>query len=139
MARDSMYVSVEYFRARGRFEDFVVHEAAHVFHNVKCGTVGLRETRTREWLLDIDFTRRETFAYACEAFSRIRELGGSPAARRRLVAELEITTAPAADHLDVEKYVDILREAVLVRNGWKRILERCAPQSVHSRCPRRFR
>ena len=36
-------------------------------------TVGLPETRQREWLLDIDFRKRETFAYACEAYSRILE------------------------------------------------------------------
>ena len=29
------YVSVEYFLTSGRFEDFVVHEVAHVFHDWK--------------------------------------------------------------------------------------------------------
>ena len=28
-------------------------------------TVGLSVTRRREWLLDIDYRKRETFAYAC--------------------------------------------------------------------------
>jgi hypothetical protein len=40
---------------------------------------------------------------------------------------------PADDRLDVEEYLDILREAVAARNGWKRILARCSPpQGGHS-------
>ena len=27
-----------------------------------------------------------------------------------------------------DEYIDILREAVSARNGWKRILERCSPR-----------
>lgn len=34
---------------------------------------------------------------------------------------------PAKEHVDASEYVDILREAVATRNGWKRILERCSP------------
>jgi hypothetical protein len=68
------YVSLDYFRTKERLSDFVLHEAAHIFHNCKRRTIGLREIRGREWLLDIDFTSRETFAYACEAYGRIIEL-----------------------------------------------------------------
>jgi hypothetical protein len=49
------YVSHEYFRNDDWYADFVVHEAAHVFHNCKRATIGLRETRTKEFLLNIDF------------------------------------------------------------------------------------
>ncbi len=63
------FVSPAYFSENDPFEDFVVHEAAHIFHNCKRETVGLPQTRTREWLLDIDFRKRETFAYSCEAYS----------------------------------------------------------------------
>ena len=69
------------------FEDLIVHEAAHVFHNCKRETPGLHSTRRREWLLEIDFRERETFAYACEAFSRIHARARTPAERRRLAAE----------------------------------------------------
>ena len=120
------YVSAAYFREQGRFDDFVVHEAAHIFHNCKRRTIGLREIRGREWLLEIDFIKRETFAYACEAYSRILELGDGPPARRKLLSELETGTRPADERLDASEYIDILREAVAARNGWKRILERCA-------------
>jgi hypothetical protein len=60
------FVSPEYFAEDDPFADFIVHEAAHIFHNCKRATIGLRETRTKEWLLDIEYRKRETFAYACE-------------------------------------------------------------------------
>ncbi len=76
------YVSTEYFTTEDTFADFVVHEAAHVFHNCKRATIGLPQNRRREWLLDIDFGMRETFAYGCETFGRVCELGPRPADRR---------------------------------------------------------
>ena len=120
-------MSSEYFRPNGRFEDFVVHEAAHVFHNCKRRTAGLPETRCREWLLDIAFGKRETFAYACEAYARIVELGVTSAARLALVEELAAGWRPPDERVDGDEYVDALREAATARNGWRRILARCAP------------
>ena len=87
-------MSSEYFRPKGRFEDFVVHEASHVFHNCKRRTAGLPETRRREWLPDIAFGKRETFADASEAYARIVELGETRAARLALVEELAARVAP---------------------------------------------
>ena len=49
------YVSMEYFADTPRFADFVVHEAAHIFHNCKRHTIGLPHTRTREWVLEIEY------------------------------------------------------------------------------------
>src|SRR5262249_52993446 len=40
------YVSPVYFAEEDPFADFIVHEVAHIFHNCKRTTVGLRETRT---------------------------------------------------------------------------------------------
>jgi hypothetical protein len=120
------YLSAAYFSAEGRFDDFLVHEAAHIFHNCKRGTIGLRETRKREWLLEIDFAKRETFAYACEAYSRIFELGENPRARRTLLSEHEQGPMPADGRVNADEYLDILREAVAARNGWKHILQRCS-------------
>ena len=119
------YVSVEYFRKTGRFEDFVVHEAAHVFHNCKRERVGLPHTRYREWLLPIHFVKRETFAFACEAYSRLAELGRGLAHRRALLDELAGGPMPNEERVDHAEYLDILREAVAARNGWKHILARC--------------
>jgi hypothetical protein len=123
----SCYLSATSFDAPGRFEDFVVHEAAHIFHNCKRETLGLRATRTREWLLEIDYGKRETFAYACEAYSRLHALGDSPRGRQELLAEHERGSMPPDERVDAVEYVDILREAVAARNGWKRILQRCSP------------
>lgn len=123
------YVSAEYFAQKDRFADFVVHEAAHVFHNCKRRTVGLPETRTREWLLQIEFGKRETFAYACEVYSRILELGRRPADRRRLLGELEGEGLPGDGTVSGDELHRVLRDAVEARNGWKRILAHCAPRS----------
>lgn len=120
------YVSVTYFREENRFADFVVHEAAHLFHNCKREMIGLHEIRGREWVLNIDFDKRETFAYACEAYSRIVKLGDGPGARRMLLSQYLQGPMPAAGEVDNSEYVDILGEAVAARNGWKRILARCS-------------
>jgi hypothetical protein len=50
-----------------------------------------------------------------------------PAERRALLSELEREPLPRADAVDPDEYLDILGEAVAARNGWKRILARCAP------------
>jgi hypothetical protein len=128
------YVSVEYFTASGPFEDFVVHEAAHVFHNCKRRTIGLPYTHRREWLLEIAFAKRETFAYACEAYSRILELQKRPTERRAMLPHLK-REGPSTDRVDPAEYVDILSEAMAARNGWKRILARCSPPSTRSAPP----
>ena len=120
------YVSMQYLGG-GRFDDVVVHEAAHIFHNCKRERIGLKATRRHEWPLEIDFRMREPFAYACESLSRIYELGDTPQARRTLLAEIEAGSMPSVDRVDPAEFIDILREAVSVRNGWKRILQRCAP------------
>jgi len=124
----SCFVSPAYFDSNGdRFADFVLHEAAHIFHNCKRVTIGLPARRGREWLLEIDFRMRETFAYACEAYGRILELGPRPTDRRRLLAEHLAGAMPRDDRVDEEEYCSIVTEAVGARNGWKRILGRCAP------------
>jgi hypothetical protein len=121
------YVSTDYFSTANRFDDFVVHEAAHIFHNSKRQTLGLREIRGREWPLAIAFGKRETFAYACEVYSRILVLGHSAAARKDLLAEVEAGPMPPDEQVDTGEFIEALQAAVNVRNGWKRILEACAP------------
>lgn len=124
------YISMAYFEEDDPFADFAVHEAAHVFHNCKRERVGLPRTRSREWLLQIDFHKRETFAYACEAYGRILERARRPADRKHLQAEYVEKWLPAADdRIDREELANIVAEAVAARNGWKRILARCAPRN----------
>ena len=121
------YVSLAYFKEADPFADFIVHEMAHVFHNWKRESVGLPHTRYREWLLAIDYSKRETFAYACEAYSRILERARDGAERRLLLSEYVSRGVPTAETVQQEELVSALTEATLARNGWKRILQRCAP------------
>ena len=125
-AETTCFVAMDYFSAPSRFDDFVVHEAAHVFHNCKRRTLGLSASPRREWLLDIDYAKRETFAYACERYSRIMELGSSTAARREGLLEVAQGPPPPDDRVDPQEYIEILTEAVASRNGWKAILRRCS-------------
>ena len=90
----------------------------------------MTHTRTREWLLEIEFRKRETFAYSCEAFSRILVLGKTRAEREKLVEEYAAGSAPSDERVDGAEVVDIVRDAVATRNGWKRILARCAPVRI---------
>lgn len=123
------FVSMKYFEAEYRLDDFIVHEAAHVFHNCKRMTIGLPQSSRHEWLLDIEFSKRETFAYACERYSRILEVGRSVASRCALLHDIDSLVVPD-DRVDANEYIDILRGAVAARNGWKYILHRCSPPSV---------
>ena len=120
------YVSMEYFSGADRFDDFVVHEAAHVFHNVKRRTIGLRGSPRKEWLLPIAVRKRETFAYACEAYSRILDLSMRPQDRQLRFSQLKQSFCPPDEQVDVDEYYDILAHAIARRYGWKLILERCS-------------
>lgn len=129
------YVSPAYFEQDDPFADFVVHEVAHVFHNCKRRHAGLRETRRREWLLDIDFRQRETFAYACEAYACVLQRAKRPAERIALAAELPDSFGTGDERVEPGAVAELVRGAAERRNGWKAILERCAPP----RRPRRTR
>jgi hypothetical protein len=129
------YVSAEYFAEDDPFADFVVHEAAHVFHNCKRATIGLSETRAKVWLLDIEYRRRETFAYSCEAYARVLQRAKSPAERRTLAEEYGRAVRISEERADPAEVAGIVREAAAARNGWKVVLARCAP----ARRPARYR
>ena len=128
------YVSADYFPEANRFVDFVVHEVAHIFHNGKRETIGLPEIRGREWLREIDYAKRETFVYASEAYSRLLTLGSGCAERTTLLAALSKAPTFLDHRVDIGEYLDILGDAIAVRSGWKRILQRCAP-SRRGRAP----
>lgn len=126
------FVSLDYFRHEDPFADFVVHETAHIFHNCKRRTAGLPEPRTREWLLNIDFRRRETFAYACEAYSRILERSRTPSDRQVLAQEFDGFRVDDG-RVDSPEVAAVVREACGRRNGWKVILGNCAPKRPRRR------
>lgn len=120
------YVTPECWVETDPFADYVVHEAAHIFHNSKRGAFGLPQTRTREWLLEIDFHQRETFAYACEAFSCV--VDGAADRRERTQRALAFAQGHRfpVDAVDMPEVIDIVCAAAASRSGWKLILARCA-------------
>ena len=121
------YVSAEYFGEQRRFDDYVIHEVAHVFHNWKRRNTGLRETRTREWLLEIAFKKRETFAYSCEAYGWIVEHARTRDERIAMGQQYAAGVARFQEEdLDAGELASIVGEACESRNGWKAILRRCA-------------
>ena len=127
-AETTCYVSADYFaEQQRRFDDYVIHEAAHVFHNWKRRNTGLRETRTREWLLDIEFRKRETFAYSCEAYGWIVEHARTRRERIAMGQEYAaVVTRFRDEDLDAGELASIVGEACQSRNGWKVLLRRCA-------------
>jgi hypothetical protein len=76
-----------YLEGRGPFDDFIVHEAAHVVCNWKRAYAGLPASPRREWLLEIAFEKREVFAYSCEVYSRIVEQCSTVADRMAMLKE----------------------------------------------------
>jgi hypothetical protein len=122
------YVSLSYFAHQRPFADYVIHEAAHIFHNCKRERLGLRSTRCREWLLDIAFAKRELFAYACETYGRILERARTPADRRSLASRFAVEGPTTPDEsVEHAQVVDLVARACCARNGWKVILAACAP------------
>jgi hypothetical protein len=133
-AETTCYVSAEYFGEQRRFDDYVIHEVAHVFHNWKRRNTGLRETRTREWLLEIEFKKRETFAYSCEGYGWIVEHGRSRQERIAMGQEYAAGVSRFQDEdLDAGELAGIVEEACEARNGWKAILRRCAATKMTRR------
>ena len=124
---DQCYVSLEYFDEKDPFADYR-HEVAHIFHNCKRHAVGLPETRRREWLLDIDFRKRETFAYACEAYARICERSCDRGTRLALAGEYAALRPIPDERVDPSEVVTLVRTACTARSGWKVILAGCAPK-----------
>lgn len=123
------YVSADYFGEQRRLDDYVLHEVAHVFHNWKRHYAGLKETRTREWLLEIEFKKRETFAYSCEAYGWIVEHARTRRERIAMAQEYATGVVRFGDEdLDTNELASIVSEACEARNGWKVILRRCAAQ-----------
>jgi hypothetical protein len=121
------YVSFDYFTQDDPFADFIVHEVAHIFHNCKRATLGLPSTRAKVWLLDIEYAKREAFAYACEAFSRLIGRAKTLVERRTLADAYSLAPRIADDRVDATEVSTIIQEAAAARNGWKVILSRCAP------------
>lgn len=121
------YVSPAYFEEEDPFADFVVHEVAHIFRNCRRRVAGLVETRRRKWLLEVGFHKRETFAYACEAYARVLERAKTHSARAVLAGELNDDFGTGDDRVGRGEVAEVVRQAAARRNGWKVILGTRAP------------
>ncbi len=125
---DKCYISTDYFYEKCPFADFLVHEAAHTFHNIRRDAAGLPlPRRGYKWLLLLDFNKRELFAYACEVYSRIITLGATRKERLSSIEEYSCKVKLPAGYVGKNELIALLKEAVGARNGWKRILKRCSP------------
>ncbi|MDR5770049.1 MULTISPECIES: hypothetical protein [unclassified Caballeronia] len=111
------YVSLTYFRNTDPFADYVVHEAAHVLHNCRRAAIGLAERRNCPNPLDIAFGKRETFAYACEAYSQILVSAPGEAARQAALSRHQEYGLPPDERVDHDEYMAILADAIQARNG----------------------
>ena len=112
-----------------------------VLGKVRPMVCGLFPAKERQVMLDlferalvfftnIAFAKREVFAYACEAYSRILEQSRGPADRRRLYASYVKNGVPDDDRISRDELVDVVASAVDARNGWKRILAHCSPPGM---------
>jgi len=72
----------------------------------------------------MDYGNRETFAYACEAYSSILEHTSTAKERRALAAEFTGFDV-IDDRVNAEEVADLVRQAYERRNGWKHILAHC--------------
>jgi hypothetical protein len=109
------------------FADFIVHEAAHIFHNSKRVTLGLRRPGRRRVLLDIDFRKRETFAYSCEAYACVLARTQTPGARRSLSAEYGEVVRISDERVEPSGSGVYPSGGSLSTKRLKVILARCAP------------
>jgi len=85
------FVSMRYFSQNDRFADFIVHEAAtsSTTANVRRLVFLVHDTRVA---VGDRLPKRETFAYACEAYSRVLELSSSRGQRKALLDEYAATS-----------------------------------------------
>lgn len=118
------YVSVQYFAETDPYADFVVHEIAHIFHNCLRRDMGLPETRGRKYPLAIHYSKRETFAYACEAYARIIERASSAAERQALARDFA-GFGEGDSRVDPSEVAAIVRDACARRYGWAHIRDAC--------------
>ena len=69
--------------------------------------------RRHEWLLDIDFRKRELFAYACEAYSRILAVVETRQRRLDALARHADGALPGDETIEIGEYLDLLAAAVV--------------------------
>lgn len=89
-----------------------------------------------EQRLRTEFRERETFAYACEAYACVVRHTKRPAERVARAAEVPDCFGTGDARVEPGAIAEIVRNAAERRNGWKLILERCAPSKRRRRSSR---
>ena len=117
LAGDYAHVSWSAYETKDPYSDVVVHEAAHMLHYLKPRHYALQVRRGQERFVDIEFRRRELFAYACEAYSRAI-LHGERRSRIAFAEKMRegAFSFPRAELADLAALV---LEAARARNGWR--------------------
>jgi excisionase family DNA binding protein len=122
----TIYVSLSYLNSPPRFQDFVIGGCAEELPVLRREAVGLRETYSRRWVLDVPQRNRPLFTRASEVLSSIMTLASSSPERMALIDEFEKDTAIANDNeVDRSDLVRVLRDAAPGRGGWQRLVESC--------------
>lgn len=101
--------------------DVVVHEAAHLLHDLKPANFGLRVKRGQERFLDVRFDCRELFAYVCEAYSYVSKSAGRKA--RIDLAERFLRGSTSFPKQGRKQIAEIVVAAARSRIGWTVIRE----------------
>jgi hypothetical protein len=115
------YVSYKYYENNQSIEDFIIHEIAHFFHNSKYECIGIKEIED-QFLLDIEYYKREIFAYSIEFYSKIKYLIQKGQNEKELLHEFEKLDIPNEE----SKIIKILvKEALKKRDGWQYIYQEC--------------
>ena len=101
------------------YSDVVVHEAAHLLHNLKPELYGFRVRRGQGRFVDVEFHHRELFAFACEAYSRVVS-HDTRKARMAFAGKMRADAFSfSVDY--VEEVAALVALAASARNGWRTI------------------
>lgn len=121
LAGDFAHVRWSAYETKDPYSDVVVHEGAHMLHYLKPGHYGLRERRSQERFVDVEFVHRELFAFACEAYSRVVQYDGRSS--RVTFAEKMREGAFSFPRAHLDEVADLVLSAARARNGWRVICE----------------
>jgi hypothetical protein len=113
--------------------DVVVHEGAHLLHYLKPARYGLYVRRGQERFVDVEFRKRELFAFACEAYSRVARKGSRKA--RILSAERMEADAKSFPSDEIAAIAALVGAAAQARNGWRVIRDGVVARPKRGRMP----
>ena len=93
-AGDFAHVRLSAYETKDPYSDVIVHESAHLLHYLKPEHYGLHVRRGQERFVDVEFCHGELFAFACEAYSRVKAQIADLVCRGDEGAGLLISTGP---------------------------------------------